>query len=39
MKMKYGCVQLTDLSDEILMIILKQLHNVEALYSLIDVNK
>ncbi|CAF3716482.1 unnamed protein product [Rotaria socialis] len=37
--MKYSCVQLTDLADEILMIIFNQLHNVEALYSLIGVNK
>jgi hypothetical protein len=39
MKMECACVQLTDLPDEILMIIFKQLHNVEALYSLTDVNK
>ncbi|CAF0798961.1 unnamed protein product [Adineta steineri] len=37
--MEYSCVHLTDLPDEILMIIFKKLHNVEALYSLIDVNK
>jgi len=37
--MESACVQLTDLPDEILIIIFKQLHYVEALYSLIDVNK
>ncbi|UJR30007.1 hypothetical protein I4U23_017553 [Adineta vaga] len=36
--MEYSCVQLTDLPDEILMIIFKKLRNVEALYSLTDVN-
>ena len=39
MKMEYSSVQLTDLPDEILIIIFKQLDNVEALYSLINVNK
>lgn len=33
------CVQLTDLSDEILLLILKNLTKIEVLYSLRDVNK
>ncbi|CAF1310380.1 unnamed protein product [Rotaria sordida] len=37
--MKYSFIELNDLPNEILMIILKKLHNVEILYSLIDVNK
>ncbi|CAF1289177.1 unnamed protein product [Rotaria sordida] len=37
--MEYSRVQLNDLSDEILMIILKKLSNVQVLYSLIGVNK
>jgi len=37
--MKRLCVQLTDLSDEILLLLLKNLTNVEVLYSLRDVNK
>jgi hypothetical protein len=32
-------IKLNDLPDEILMIILRKLYNVEALYSLIGVNK
>jgi hypothetical protein len=32
------CVQLTDLPDEILVLILKKLNNVEVLYSSIGVN-
>ena len=36
--MKRLCVQLTDLSDEILLLILKNLTNIEVLYSLRDVN-
>jgi hypothetical protein len=37
--MKYSTYELCDLPDEILMIILKQLNNAEALYCLIGVNK
>ena len=37
--MKYSCVQLDDLPDEILLFILKKLSNVEILYSLLGVNK
>ncbi|CAF1434138.1 unnamed protein product [Rotaria sordida] len=37
--MTYSCVQLNDLSDEILLIILKKLNNVEVLSSLFNVNK
>jgi hypothetical protein len=37
--MEYSCIRLDNLPDEILMIILKKLHNVEALYSLVGVNK
>ncbi|CAF3273585.1 unnamed protein product [Rotaria sp. Silwood2] len=32
-------IELNDLPDEILMMILKKLHNSDVLYSLIDVNK
>ncbi|CAF2101594.1 unnamed protein product [Rotaria magnacalcarata] len=39
MNSKHSSIQLTDLPDEILMIIFKQLYNVEILYSLIGVNK
>jgi hypothetical protein len=34
----HRCVQLTDLPDEILVLILKKLNNVEVLYSSIGVN-
>jgi hypothetical protein len=37
--MKYSCVQLNDLPDEILLTIFKKLYNAEVLYSLIGVNK
>jgi hypothetical protein len=37
--MRRICVQLTDLPDEILLLILKNLTKIEALYSLPDVNK
>ncbi|CAF1402021.1 unnamed protein product [Adineta steineri] len=37
--MKYSCVQLNDLPDEILLIIFKQLDNLELLYSFHDVNE
>ncbi|CAF0910860.1 unnamed protein product [Rotaria sordida] len=37
--MKYSFIQLNNLPDEILLIILKNLHNVEVLDSLIGVNK
>ncbi|CAF4741372.1 unnamed protein product [Rotaria sp. Silwood1] len=37
--MEHSFIELNDLPDEILMIILKKLHNVEALYSLTGVNK
>jgi hypothetical protein len=37
--MEYSGIQLTDLPDEILMTIFKQLYGVEILYSLIGVNK
>ena len=37
--MEHSLIELNDLPDEILMIILKKLHNVEALYSLTGVNK
>jgi hypothetical protein len=36
--MKNSSLQLTDLPDEILMIIFKKLDNIELLYSLIDVD-
>ncbi len=39
MNMEYSSIQLNDLYDEILMIILKKLHDTEVLYSLIVVNK
>ncbi|CAF5035946.1 unnamed protein product [Rotaria sp. Silwood1] len=39
MNMEYASIQLTDLPDEILMIIFKKLDGVEILYSLLDVNK
>ncbi len=39
MNMKYSTYELSDLPDEILMIILKKLNNAEALHSLIGVNK
>ena len=37
--MEDSFIQLDDLPDEILIIILKKLHNLEVLYSLIGVNK
>ncbi|CAF4485479.1 unnamed protein product, partial [Rotaria sp. Silwood2] len=37
--MEYASIQLTDLPDEILMIIFKKLDGVEILYSLLGVNK
>ncbi|CAF3996996.1 unnamed protein product [Rotaria sordida] len=37
--MEYSSVQLNDLSDEILLIIFKNLNNIDLLYSLIGVNK
>jgi hypothetical protein len=37
--MEHSCIRLNDLPDEILLIILKKLHNCDVLYSLIDVNK
>jgi hypothetical protein len=37
--MEYSCVQLNDLSDEILMIIFKELSNIAVFYSLIGVSK
>jgi hypothetical protein len=37
--MKYPCLQLTDLPDEILLIIFKKVDNVVLLYSLFGVNK
>ncbi|CAF3696983.1 unnamed protein product [Rotaria sp. Silwood1] len=37
--MEYSSIQLNDLPDEIIIIILKKLHNSEVLYSLIGVNK
>jgi hypothetical protein len=36
--MKYSSIQLTDLPDEILLIIFQKLNNIELLYSLMDVN-
>lgn len=36
--MKYSSVQLTDLPDEILMIIFRKIHNIELLYSLMDLD-
>ncbi|CAF4528810.1 unnamed protein product [Rotaria sp. Silwood2] len=38
MDMKHLCIQLTDISDEILLLILNKLSNIEVLYSLIGVN-
>jgi hypothetical protein len=37
--MKYSCVELNDLPDEILLIILKELDNLEVLYSFQGVNE
>ncbi|CAF4377732.1 unnamed protein product, partial [Adineta steineri] len=37
--MKYSFIQLNDFPDEILIIILKELNNIEVLYSLLGVNK
>lgn len=37
--MEYSSIDLNDLLDEILLIILKKLHNIEVLYSLVGVNK
>jgi hypothetical protein len=37
--MEYSCVQLNDLRDEILITIFEKLANIEALYSLVDVDK
>ncbi|CAF3391945.1 unnamed protein product, partial [Rotaria sp. Silwood2] len=37
--MEYSCIKLNDLPDEILMIILKKLHYIDVLYSLISVDK
>jgi hypothetical protein len=37
--MQHLFVQLDDLPDEILIIILKKLHNIEVFYSLLGVNK
>ena len=37
--MEHSFIQLNDLPDEILLIILKKLHNFDVLYSLIGVNK
>ncbi|CAF4937950.1 unnamed protein product, partial [Rotaria sp. Silwood2] len=37
--MEHSSIQLNDLPDEIIIIILKKLHNSEVLYSLIGVNK
>ncbi|CAF1559911.1 unnamed protein product [Rotaria sordida] len=37
--MEYSSIQLNDLSDEILLIIFKNLNNIDLLYSLIGVNK
>ncbi|CAF0959553.1 unnamed protein product [Rotaria sordida] len=39
MNMEHSTIQLTDLPDEILIIIFKKLYDVEILYSLIGVNK
>jgi hypothetical protein len=38
MDMEHRCIQLADISDEILLLILKKLSNIEVLYSLIGVN-
>src|SRR5689334_16797640 len=37
--MNRSCVQLNDLPDELLILIFKQMNNVEILYSLFNVNK
>ncbi|CAF4535046.1 unnamed protein product [Rotaria sp. Silwood2] len=37
--MKYSCIELNDLPDEILLIIFKKLSNIEVLYSLQGVDK
>jgi hypothetical protein len=37
--MKYSCIGLNDLPDEVLMIIFKKLNNLEVLYSLHGVNQ
>ena len=37
--MRRRCVELTDLPDEILLLILKKLTNIEVLYSFRDINK
>ena len=36
--MEHLCVRLTDIPDEILLLILNKLSNIEVLYSLIGVN-
>jgi hypothetical protein len=36
--MNHECIQLTDISDEILLLILNKLSNIEVLYSLIGIN-
>jgi hypothetical protein len=38
MNMNHLCIQLTDIPDEILLLILNKLINIEVLYSLIGVN-
>ena len=38
MDMEHLCIQLTDIPDEILLLILKKLSNIEVLYSLLGVN-
>jgi hypothetical protein len=37
--MEYSCIELNDLSDEILMIIFQKLNNIDVLYSLQGVNQ
>jgi hypothetical protein len=37
--MESSCIQLSDIPDEILLIILKKLSNIEILYSVLGVNK
>ena len=37
--MEHSSIELNDLPDEIFLIILKKLHNIEVLYSLVGVNK
>ncbi len=39
MNMEYSCIELNDLSDEILMIIFQKLNNIDVLYSLQGVNQ